>query len=100
MTRVCAVSRRAEVRSRLSCGSLLLQTSQVQPRTGTPLEVPVPRKVKVPPASSEEEEKPPLSPPERREGLTDCIPIEDCCLSKRYVVFEIKAAVTVILPSP
>ena len=47
--RVFAVSNKAEVRNRLSRGSLLLQTSQLQPSTGTPLEVPVPRKVKPPP---------------------------------------------------
>ena len=46
-TRVCSVSNKAEVRKRLSLGSLLLHTLQLQPMTGTPLDVPVPRKVKV-----------------------------------------------------
>ena len=50
--RVFAVSNKAEVRNRLSRGSLLLQTSQLQPSTGTPLEVPVPRKVKTSPNPS------------------------------------------------
>lgn len=40
---VFSVSNKAEVRKRLSRGSVLLQTSQLQPRTGTPFEVPVPK---------------------------------------------------------
>ena len=44
--RVFSVSNKAEVRKRLSRGSVLLQTSQLQPRTGTPFEVPVPKNVK------------------------------------------------------
>jgi len=36
--RVVAVSNKAEVRKRLSRGSLLLQTAQLQPNTGTPLD--------------------------------------------------------------
>ena len=62
--RVFAVSNKAEVRNRLSRGSLLLQTSQLQPSTGTPLEVPVPRKVKPP-------LKPPPTPPKGGEPLMD-----------------------------
>ena len=59
--RVFAVSNKAEVRNRLSRGSLLLQTSQLQPSTGTPLEVPVPRKVKTSP-----------NPSKGGEYLTEC----------------------------
>ena len=51
--RVFAVSNKAEVRNRLSRGSLLLQTSQLQPSTGTPLEVPVPREGETSPDPSE-----------------------------------------------
>ena len=58
--RVFAVSSRAEVRNRLSRGSLLLHTSQLQPSTGTPLDVPVPRKV-----------KPPSTPPKGGEPFID-----------------------------
>ena len=43
--RVFSVSINAAQRKRLSCGSLLRHTSQLQPKTGTPLDVPVPNKV-------------------------------------------------------
>ena len=59
--RVVAVSNKAEVRKRLSRGSLLLQTAQLQPNTGTPLDVPVPRKVRTSP-----------NPSEGGESLTEC----------------------------
>jgi hypothetical protein len=42
--RVVSVSSKADVRSRLSFVLLLLHTLQLQPMTGTPLEVPVPKK--------------------------------------------------------
>src|ERR1017187_6951686 len=35
-------------RSRRSCGSVEVQTAQVQPSVGTPMEVPVPRNVRTP----------------------------------------------------
>ena len=69
--RVFAVSSRAEVRNRLSRGSLLLHTSQLQPSTGTPLEVPVPRKV-----------KPPPTPPKGGEPFMDSsLPICSSCFN-------------------
>ena len=39
------VSTKRDVRSRESRGSWLVQTGHVQPISGTPVEVPVPRKV-------------------------------------------------------
>ena len=43
--RVFSVSKRAEVRNLLSCGSALMHTSQKHPNVGTPQLVPVPRNV-------------------------------------------------------
>ena len=44
-TLVVSVSMSAEVRRRLSCGSWLRHTLQLQPTTGTPHDVPVPKNV-------------------------------------------------------
>ena len=43
--RLLLVSTNIDVRSRLSRGSRLVHTGQVQPVSGTPVEVPVPRNV-------------------------------------------------------
>ena len=43
--RLSSVSTNTDVRSRESRGSWLVQTGHVQPVSGTPVEVPVPRKV-------------------------------------------------------
>ena len=43
--RLPSVSTKTDVRSRLSRGSVLVHIGHVQPVSGTPVDVPVPRKV-------------------------------------------------------